>query len=82
MGPTSAASCSERGVARVEHRQQRDDQRLGGALAGLGLGLGRALAVVVELGLQTLQRVAVLVALGLGRTRGVVVGHDDLAGLA
>ena len=45
------------------------DQGLGGPLTGLAGLLGRALAVVVELGLHPLERVAIVVALdrGVGR---------------
>ncbi len=48
----------------VDHREQRFDDRLGGAQAQILLVAPHALAVVVELGLQTLQVVEVVVALG------------------
>ena len=57
-------------VERVEHREQPHAETLGGVLQELGLLAQRALAEVVEVGLQAAERVEVLVALrgdeGLG----------------
>ena len=62
-GSTSAAPWADRAVARVEHRQQLLDERLGGAVDVIGLLLHHPLAVVLEVGLGAAQRVEVLVAL-------------------
>ena len=53
----------ERALEVVDHRQQLLDEPLGGARDQARLVARRALAVVVELGLEALQRVEVLVAL-------------------
>ena len=65
------AEVRRREVERVEHRQEPEAQALGGALQQLGLLAHRALAEVVEVGLQPPERVEVLVALGC---------HDGLVG--